>query len=244
MLLVSPHLDDAVFSCEALVAQPQPIDILTVFAGEPEPPRRGWWDETCGFESSAESIPARRLEDEAALAGTSHRRLYLELLELQYADRRTPDDERTIADAIGEWLARFPRGTVAVPAGAGRRQRRLSRFRDRFRDSSVEWPQHPDHLFVRDAALKGLVDSDATPLLYEELPYLFGMAADEAVERVARRHRWRAEPIVVEIDRRRKSERIAAYVTQIAHISPEEGRLDDAQTLPPRERYWRLVSSS
>ena len=244
ILLVSPHLDDAVLSCEALVGRLEPIHILTVFAGEPDPPRRGWWDETCGFESSAVSIPARRLEDDAALAGMPHRRLYLELLELQYADRRTSEEETVLGRAIGDWLARFPSATVAVPAGAGRRERQFARLLTRFGHTSPEWVQHPDHVFVRDAALTALAASNGVPLLCEELPYLVGMPADGVVERAARRHGCTAEPIVVEIDRERKATRIAAYATQIPHISPEHGRLDDPRTLPPRERYWRLVSSS
>ena len=89
ILLVSPHLDDAVFSCAALVERPEPLDVMTVFAGAPDPPRQGWWDAQCGFASSVESVPIRLREDEAGFAGTSHRRSYLELLELQYAGRRT-----------------------------------------------------------------------------------------------------------------------------------------------------------
>ena len=42
----------------------------------------------------------------------------------------------------------------------------------------------------------------------------------------------------------RKAERIAAHASQIPHISPDHGRLDDAATLPSRERHWRLARDS
>ncbi|HKH30912.1 MAG TPA: hypothetical protein VKA45_07660 [Gaiellaceae bacterium] len=41
LLLVSPHLDDVVLSCTALVERAEPIDIVTLFAGAPDPPRQG-----------------------------------------------------------------------------------------------------------------------------------------------------------------------------------------------------------
>jgi hypothetical protein len=47
----------------------------------------------------------------------------------------------------------------------------------------------------------------------------------------------------MEVDRRAKAERIAVYASQIAHISPPAGRLDDPAVLPAEECYWQLGSS-
>jgi LmbE family N-acetylglucosaminyl deacetylase len=244
LLLVSPHLDDAVFSCAALVERTEPIDIVTVFAGEPDPPQQGWWDLQCGFASSTESVPARRREDEAAFAGTEHRRTYLDLLEIQHVHRRTRAEEETIAGVIGDWVSEHPEGTVALPAGAGCSPRLAARWLRRLRRESCSPPQHPDHVLARDAGLEAVRGSAATPLLYEEVPYLWGAPGEREVRRVATRGAWRAETFELAVDPRRKAERIAAYASQVPHISPAHGRLDDEATLPPRERYWRLARDS
>jgi LmbE family N-acetylglucosaminyl deacetylase len=241
LLLVSPHLDDAVFSCAALLERAEQFDVVTVFAGAPDPPRQGWWDVECGFASSAESAPARRREDEAAFAGTPHARSYLDLLELQYVDDRTGSEREAIAAAIRDWVSQHPAGTVVLPAGAGCSPRPTARWLRRLRRESCSPPQHPDHLLVREAGLDALKGSDATPLLYEELPYLWGAAADREVDRAAGRGDWHTEAFELSVDRRRKAERIAAYASQIPHISPSHGRIDQEGTLPARERYWRFA---
>jgi hypothetical protein len=240
LLLVSPHLDDAIFSCHALVSRAEPLDVLTVFTGFPDPPQQGWWDLECGFEDSTTAMTARREEDRVAFAGLPHRQSYLDLLEAQHAPRRVAE-ARVIAEEVERWVAGNTRGTVALPAGAGCTTGRRARLLRRLRREHCSPPQHPDHVLVRDAALPAVGGADV--LLYEELPYLLGRPADEEVERVASDRR-RVEPITVEIDRAQKARRIAAYASQIPHISPAEGRLDAAPTLPGRERYWLLRPST
>ena len=244
LLLVSPHLDDAVLSCAAIVERAEPAEILTVCAGLPDPPRRGWWDEECGFSSSAESMPARIREDEAAFAGTLHRRRYLTLLELQYVERRSDDDAETIAAEIDSWVRMSAEGTVALPAGAGCRSRPIVRRILRTFGRPCHPPQHPDHLYVRDAALVALHDSQAQLVLYEEVPYLLGGRADGEASRIARAGGWEAKRLVVPIDRQAKAERVAAYASQVGPLSPAVSRLDDPTGLPAEERYWLLRRSS
>ncbi len=41
LLIVSPHLDDAVFSCSALLGRGEPAEVLVAFAGFPNPPHNG-----------------------------------------------------------------------------------------------------------------------------------------------------------------------------------------------------------
>lgn len=215
---------------------------MTVFAGAPDPPRQGWWDRECGFASSAESVPERLREDAAAFAGTQHRRTYLDLLELQYVEDRSGGESEAIESAIRDWVSERPVGTIALPAGAGCSRRLIDRWLRRLRRQSCSFPQHPDHLLVRDAGLRALGGSDAMLLLYEEVPYLWGAPADREVERAAAGAGRRPKLLELSVDRGRKAERIAAYASQIPHISPPHGRLDEAETLLPRERYWRLDS--
>jgi LmbE family N-acetylglucosaminyl deacetylase len=237
LLLVSPHLDDAALSCAALLDRGEQVDVLTVFAGTPEPPQQGFWDARCGFASSAESIPARRLEEESALAG--HRLSYLELFEMQYLDGPRPQAEAdALVAAVTDWLEAAETGTVALPAGAGWRTRLPRRLVARLAHRRGP-PPHPDHVFVRDALL-GRLPASAKILLYEELPYLWAGAADGSVQRVAARHGLAADLVSVEIDRERKARRLGAYASQIAYLSPAERPLDSASVLPPVERYWSL----
>ena len=245
LLLVSPHLDDAVLSCAALIARLEPLDVLTVAAGAPDPPVQGWWDLETGFASSAESVPTRLREDETAFAGTSHRRTYLPLLEVQHQEGgRTPTDAHALSAAVTSWLA-GERGTVALPAGAGCRQSRISRRLARLAGREpCSPPQHPDHLWVRDVVLHALAETDALPLLYEELPYLFGGRADRVVEEVAGRNGSSAERIELPVDRNEKARRISAYSSQIAHLSDPARPLDDPETIPARECYWLLTRRS
>ena len=240
LLIVSPHFDDAAFSCAALLDRGEPADVLTIFAGAPEPPLQGWWDERCGFASSAESVPARRREDENALAPGGHRIRLLELLELQHFDGPRPAaDADRIADAVRGWLAEVDGGAVAVPAGAGWAPHWLPpRVARKLREPRGPEP-HGDHVFTRDALLRADLE-DASLILYEELPYLWGGGADRAALRAASAHGYRTQRVIIPVDRERKARRLAAYTSQVPYISPPEGRLDSPATLPPTERYWRL----
>jgi GlcNAc-PI de-N-acetylase len=240
LLVVSPHLDDAALSCAALLDRGEPVDVLTIFAGSPEPPRQGWWDEVCGFASSAESMPARRREEEEALAHGGHRSRLLDLLELQHVDGQRPaGDADHIVRAVRDWLAEVDGGTVAVPAGAGWAPRLLPpRVSQKLRKPRGPEP-HGDHVFTRDALLRTELEGAAL-VLYEEVPYLWGGGADRAARRAAAERTSRVELEVVSVDREGKARRLAAYTTQIPHLSPPEGRLDSPAVLPPVERYWRL----
>jgi hypothetical protein len=236
LLLVSPHLDDAVLSCFAILERAEPVDVLTVCAGFPDPPQRGWWDVECGFASSTESMPVRLAEDDAAFAGLPHERGYLTLFELQYVDGRSEADRDMIVAEVGAWISAHPSGTVAVPAGAGCRPGRLRRL---FRQPCSP-PVHPDHVFVRDTVLTLPI---ASLLLYEEVPYLFGGAADAEARRIAD-DGWDEQGIVVSVDQAAKAARVAAYASQIAPLSAPGARLDDPNVLPAVERYWLLRRSS
>jgi hypothetical protein len=242
MLLVSPHRDDAALSCAALIARTEPIDVLVVFSGSPDPPRQGDWDRLTGFPDSAASMSARVREDEAAFAGTPHRLRSLGLLEDQYiSGARKQTDTCAICEAVTAWAVEGG-GIVALPAGAGRRSGRL-----RLRIESWIGPwggplPHPDHEFLREAAAPCLaVREDTKLLLYEELPYLRGGGADRAVEQTAEALDLRVSSFTLPVDRSVKAARIAAYVSQLPHLMLDGTRLDDEAGMPEVERYWWLI---
>jgi LmbE family N-acetylglucosaminyl deacetylase len=242
LLLLSPHLDDAVFSCAGLLDRPEPVDVLTVFAGAPEPPRQGWWDQWCGFTSSVESMAARQREDEAAFRGSRHRRTFLRFVESQYLDGARAEAERAaIGEAVAAWGDRSGRGTVAVPAGAGRKLIRGAWRLVAFAPRRFGFIQNPDHVFVRDSVLAVLSRSETLAgLLYEELPYLWTKPADVEVAAAASAWEFTAGALVVPVDRRAKASRIAAYASQLPRLDTRSSRLDDPDSLPGVERYWRL----
>lgn len=216
------------------------MDVLTVFSGEPEPPEQGWWDERCGFASSAESMPARRREEETAFAPGGHRIRLVDLLEHQHftGPRPRADGDR-IAESVRDWLGETSGGAVAVPAGAGWAPYWLPpRVAKKLREPRGPEP-HQDHVFVREALLAADLEG-ASLILYEELPYLWGGSAARAARLASSAHGYRAQLEVVPVDRETKAKRLVAYASQIPHLSPPEGRLDSPSVLPPVERYWRL----
>jgi GlcNAc-PI de-N-acetylase len=242
LLLVSPHFDDAALSCAALVGRQQPVDVLTVFAGEPNPPRQGGWDRATGFADSAVSMPTRREEERAAFAATPHRLHLLDLLEGQHlAGRRPAADGDSIVEAVMRWNGHTRGGVVALPAGAGLTPGRVRGRMRRIAGATLRPTQHPDHLFTRDAVLGVLAPlADVQIALYEEHPYSWVKGADDVVGRLARRHGLTGECIVVPVDRDVKAARIGIYTTQVPHLGVDSRRVDRAQDPPGEERYWLL----
>ena len=117
VLLLSPHLDDAVFSAGALVGRPL-VKVWTVFAGVPESPGPTAWDAACGYEDSRTLMKDRLLEDAQALDGTRFEQL--PLLERAYTTpSRRSADLASLELRIGAWIDRNPGGCLALPAGAG-----------------------------------------------------------------------------------------------------------------------------
>ena len=241
LLVVSPHLDDAAFSCAALLERAEAVDVLTVCAGRPDPPRTGAWDRWTGFPDSDASIAARRREEIRAFEGTPHRVVMLDLLEGQYVKAPRPRaDADELERALGKW-ADDGSGTVAIPAAAGRRHRFPSDRVEKLITAASGPRRHPDHLFVRDVALDALAGRpDIDLLVYAELLYQWGRKPDRELARIARSRGLTARQLELPVDRSAKAARIAAYESQVSHLFPERGRLDDERTLPPTERYWWL----
>lgn len=244
--MVAPHPDDAALSCSSLLSLPGPIDVLTVLAGAPDPPRRGFWDVRCGFTGSEQSIPARRQEEAKALGGSVQRLELMDLVDCQYLDGPRPEAHRTaLIERVTRWVSETDAPcTVAGPAGAGWRPGPVASWLVRRGLARQPGPRpSPDHLFVREVLLDGLSGLGGVQLLlYEELPYAWGGPADKEAERAARAHSRTAQPLSLPVDRDAKARRVAAYKSQIAHISPPQGRVDDPRVLPATERYWRLAA--
>jgi hypothetical protein len=241
VLVVSPHLDDAMLSAAALLQPPDPAQVLNVLAGAPDPPVQGWWDAACGFADSDAALAARRSEEAAAFAGLAVAVDDLPLLDSQYIEGPRADADRAVlAEALAEWLTAHAEGVLALPAGAGRPRPTLrGRVIRRLRRQGLEGaPAHADHTFARDVGLEVAARAGvSTVLLYEEIPYSLGRRSDRLVRRVAGRM-WTASPVELQIDLQEKARRLTAYASQLSFLAGRDLR----DVLPGRERYWQLTS--
>src|SRR4051812_33085440 len=96
MVVISPHLDDAVFSCGEWLAGHPGATVVTVFAGVPTVgDRLTEWDARCGFGSAAEAVMVRRDEDRRAQALVEADAVWLDFTDSQYGE--SPDDSSVVA---------------------------------------------------------------------------------------------------------------------------------------------------
>lgn len=264
LLVVSPHLDDAILSAFSLLAGRRSSSVVTVFDGHPSAPVTTEWDALCGFGDSTTAMKARHLEDATAYAGLPVTRDYLQLLDTSYAGSSRRDEGAVVRDYIRNWVGQAPEPAfIAIPAGAGRSRetsapttswrrrrrallraagplgRRLVAGRARRASRRAVSVAHQDHEYVRDEVLTLLpTPANATVVLYEELPYAWGQPADEAVRRVLSSSGFSAHAQVLPVDRERKASAIASYRSQLRALPAPRGRLDRAASLPELERFW------
>lgn len=148
LLVLSPHLDDAVLSIGATMAHLAQrgvgVQVLTVFGGDPDRSAApGDSNLRAGFTTTGEAATARRAEDDLACAALGVGTVRLPFDDDEASPRR--------ADAIGEALEPFlaDADTVLLPGSP---------------------LQHPDHLLVARVAADHAPE-DLPAGLYLEQPY-------------------------------------------------------------------------
>ncbi|HJQ74077.1 MAG TPA: PIG-L family deacetylase [Gaiellaceae bacterium] len=114
VVVVSPHMDDAVLSLGAAISRAARsgarVTILTVLAGDPSSKATaGEWDRACGFGTAGEAATARRAEDAAACAHLGATSVWLPYSDHQY-ERGGADDEirAAVVEAVGSSLPLLP----------------------------------------------------------------------------------------------------------------------------------------
>jgi LmbE family N-acetylglucosaminyl deacetylase len=146
-LFLSPHLDDAVFNCWGLLTSEQPVQVVNVFAGVPDPGFVTRWDAICGARDSHGMARARLEEDRLALALAGRSPLNLDLLEVE---SRRGSPRRSLSSVESAIAAVMPAAArVHAPAGIG---------------------GHVDHVTLRTLA-RALAHAGVPVRLYAELPY-------------------------------------------------------------------------
>ncbi len=115
VVVVSPHLDDGVFSCGELLAEHPGAVVITTLAGRP-PAAVGLteWDAAAGFRAGDDVVGARREEDREALRILGATPVWLDFCDSQYG--RPPDPGRLSAALEGAVRAARPTA-VFVPLG-------------------------------------------------------------------------------------------------------------------------------
>jgi LmbE family N-acetylglucosaminyl deacetylase len=112
--IVSPHLDDAVFSLGAAMSRAaragaRPF-VLTVLAGDPASAApAGEWDAEAGFRTAGEAAATRRAEDAEACRLLGVRAVWLPFSDHQY-ERGAPEAEilDAVVEAVGDAAVLVP----------------------------------------------------------------------------------------------------------------------------------------
>jgi len=228
IVIVSPHLDDAVLGCSYLLAAHPGVTVVTAFAGRPaeypDPP--GHWDALGGFGPGDEVHVQRRAEDAAALGGFDARPVWLDFVEHSYLERPDWVRPEQVVDTLDAAVRAARPTAVFAPFGLA----------------------NPDHDCTHDAAMlvrdRFQRDGDGGPswFCYEDMGYkhIPGLLAWR-ISKLFRRAVWPTPAAVpVDVDHARKRAAIACYPTQVAALEAEWA-ISATLDAPAPEQHWRLA---
>lgn len=245
-LYLSPHLDDAVYSCGGRIWRQgqlgERVAVVTVFSGAPDPdaPLSAYARQLHARWGQAEAVQRRQVEDVEALSLLAAEPIHWPYLDCIY--RRTPDGDFPYASEDALWgdvhgsdegmieelvyrvtsLPLTSGGRLYVPLGVG---------------------GHVDHRIVRRVAEA----SGHLLTYYEDFPY----ARDpQAVRAALAPGLW--EPQLVPLSQQALEAKAAAIACYGSQISTFWGSRDDVEATVrafakhtgqggPAERYWRSV---
>ena len=250
-LFLSPHYDDAVYSCggtiHQLTQQGQQVIIFTLMAGSPPDPMPDTpivQDVHKRWQAGADPVQVRRAEDQQAATLLGARTLYNELPDCIYRTSGTMPLYPTVESIFGH---------IHIDDDAVLRLRGLGLAFDGL--TALYAPlgvgHHVDHQIVRDWAL-GL--KRATPelklLLYADYPYTRDPSALDAALAYYHPTPLQAQPITLsEADLQAKIAAMQAYQTQLstfwtdaAHLAADV-RAAFTQDAVIREPYWRVETT-
>ena len=218
-MVVSPHCDDAVFSCgDFLIAHPCAV-VVTVFAGRPPSGAALTpWDEAAGFTPSDDVIAARRDEDRAALTLLRAAPLWLEFRDAQYGPSA---DAVEIGRTLSALVVKLRPRTLVLPLGLFDSDHDLAH---RATIPLAERPAAPTLLWYEDA-------------IYRRLPGLVGTRLRQLG--VAGFRLRRATPARAGAASARKRWAVRCYGSQLRALqSSGRAGIDDAFR---EETLWRLA---
>jgi LmbE family N-acetylglucosaminyl deacetylase len=219
VLVISPHLDDAVLSCGQLIGMCERTTIATVLAGFPAGVHGGWSGRTTGLPIAREANSRRREEDLLASHRLGARSVWFDILAQEYCPSPPPFERLArIHEAVATAIATTGARTVCLPLGV----------------------THPDHVAVSDAVIQVALSSKLTFFVYMDMPY--GQARPDHVKRRLRnmrRHVGIDDATLLVGDLQAKQEAIDAYASQVVELHRGFGRYFDRLLTEP-EQYWRI----
>lgn len=149
-LIISPHMDDAVFSCFANLVKNN-SSVLSIFTKEPKPNVKTLWDRICGQPNSKEMVKTRKIENKRVLTKIGLKVNYLDYLDHQYNSNSYSinDLKRDIANYSN------PKNTTYFfPLAGG------------------IFVKHPDHILLRKTGLN-LLKEGYIVKFYPDIPYMW-----------------------------------------------------------------------
>ena len=124
ILIVSPHCDDAVFACGALLQTYPGSTVVTVCAGGPAPDGTlTEWDRSGGFQADEDVMALRRREDARALSLLGAHPLWLSFYDSQY---QTPVSCSDVVRALSVVVETVSPHSLFVPMGLFHSDHRLT----------------------------------------------------------------------------------------------------------------------
>jgi len=225
VVIVSPHLDDAVLGCANFIAAHPGATVVTVFAGNPpayptDPMRK--WDVQSGFAPGDDVMETRRREDDAALAILDAAPVHLEFVEHTYNPGDRPVAPDRLVDALAPALAALAPTLVLAPFGLA----------------------NPDHDVTHRACMlaRDRLGDDVSFWCYEDSGYkhIPGMLAWR-VSSLFRRGIW-PTPVcpTTAVDEDRKRAAVACYPTQLLALE-DDWAIGAKLAAPAPEQFWRLA---
>jgi LmbE family N-acetylglucosaminyl deacetylase len=223
LLIVSPHLDDAVISCGSLMRAHPGAIVATLFAASPEhySDPLNEHDTACGFQPGTDTMAVRRDEDVVALNRVGATPRWLEFRQNSHAERSEPVTIVPGAvDALLGCIDDVQPSCVVAPLGL----------------------LHVDHMSCHAAALAASERADEIAWLwYCDLPYVYVPGVLMTRFRELHKAGYVAAPAcpIVDDDADAKWQAFKGYATQVAV-------LDELWDLRERlrrggESYWELT---
>jgi LmbE family N-acetylglucosaminyl deacetylase len=224
VVIVSPHLDDAVLGCGQLMAAWPGATVITVFAGNPPayPTPQREWDRQSGFAPGDDVMAARRVEDERALGVLGAAPHHLDFVEYTYNPGDKPVRPAVIAPVLRDAIESHSPSAVFAPFGLA----------------------NPDHDVVHRAAMQvhaELGDAYAW-FCYEDSGYkhIPGLLAWRVAQLFKARN-W-PTPVCPRVDptTARKMQAVDCYPSQLLALE-DDWRISAKLAAPAPEQYWRLA---
>lgn len=226
IVVVSPHMDDAVLGAGHLLATHPGCTVVTVFAGAPSeyPTEPTPWDASGGFAPGDDVVAARRREDRQALGLLRANPEWLDFVDHQYLAKDERPSAAEIADALEQSIAAIAPTAVFLPMGLA----------------------NPDHVSSHEAGLqvRSRLIEDAPTMAwfcYEDSGYkhIPGLLAWR-VSKLFHSGLWPTPAVVpVDLDAGLKRSAILLYESQLPPLRAEHD-LDQRLAANVPEQFWRL----